>query len=408
MILFHLRTQGKCYCILRTTRFVVLGAYTLNNQIINFSDDNLVVQGHISTELKVRGCFDESILRSMQGLCMGDIHFAEIHTTFKMCLVPFCMFLQFAKKGSFNADNLPADSYSHTMAILLGFIPDPRLMDIERVGIGNIIRRHGSPLGGIDSINMVITQICVVLASEHDKASPKCRAYMMLIGNYGGHMAFDTNPPYCVAYAAEYKNTDNPSKMTFQEPLNHGFAMVASNMVVRRLLSVPNWDPAERKLTTGGHLLIPRGMHFGPELFPDLLMTRNHRAPLIDSITWQEVPFWMVGPFRAMDPIFSGHPGDLELFTAEEVAKLKELGVLNPPNMPGHLPLFPPLVSSSRGKVVSVALGAPPPSLDTYRIGQSLAADQDKESILSESFRPSLHHIGQQHYVGQAHHVQLG
>ena len=78
-------------------------------------------------------------------------------------------------------------------------------------------------------------------------------------------MAFATDPPYCVAYAVEYKNTDDPSKMTFREPSNHGFAMVASNMVVKRLLSVPNWDLAERKLTTGGCLLIPRGVQFGPE-----------------------------------------------------------------------------------------------------------------------------------------------
>ena len=30
---------------------------------------------------------------------------------------------------------------------------------------------------------------------------------MMLIGNYGGHMAFATDPPYCVAYPMDYKNT---------------------------------------------------------------------------------------------------------------------------------------------------------------------------------------------------------
>ena len=183
------------------------------------------------------------------------------------------------------------------MAILLAFIPDPHLTDIECMGIGNVIRRRGSPLGGIDSVNMVITHIHAVLASEHDKASPKHRAYMILIENYGGHMAFATDPPYCVAYAAEYKNTDGPSKMTFREPLNHGFAMVANNMVVRRLLSVPNWDPAERKLTTGGCLLIPRDVQFGPELFPDLVMPHNHAAPLIDSIMQQEVQFQMVGPF---------------------------------------------------------------------------------------------------------------
>ena len=98
-------------------------------------------------------------------------------------------------------------------------------------------------------------------------------------------MAFATDPPYCVAYAADYKNTDDPSKMTPREPLNHVFAMTAKNLVVRRLLSVPNWESAERKLTAGGHLLILRGMHFGPELFPNLVIPCNHAGPLIDSIT---------------------------------------------------------------------------------------------------------------------------
>ena len=96
----------------------------------------------------MKGHFDKSVLWSMQGLRMGDIRFTEIQTTFKMRVVPFHIFLQFVKKGSFNADNLPADSYSHITAILLAFIPDPHLEDIERVGIGNVIQRRGSPLGG--------------------------------------------------------------------------------------------------------------------------------------------------------------------------------------------------------------------------------------------------------------------
>ena len=64
--------------------------------------------------------------------------------------------------------------------------------------------------------------------------------------------------------------------------------------------------------------------------------------------------------------------------------------MLNPPNMPGHLSLFPPLVSSSQGKVVSAALVMPPPNLDTQEIGHSLAIDQDEESVLSDSY--SDHH----------------
>ena len=207
------------------------------------------------------------------------------------------MFLRFIKQGSFNADNLPLDGYSHTMAILLAFIPDLRLEDIERIAIGNVIRRHGSPLGDISSINTVIESIRSILATEHQKSPLKHRAYMMLIGNYGGHMAFATDPPYCVAYAADYKNTNDPSKMTPCEPLNHTYAMVTSNMVVRRLLSLPNWEPAERKLTVGGRLLIPRGMQFGPGLFPDLVILHNHVGPLADSAMWQEVPFRTIGPF---------------------------------------------------------------------------------------------------------------
>ena len=93
----------------------------------------------VLAELEARGHFNESMLQSAQGLCMGDICFAEIQTTFKMHVVPFCTFLQFIEKGSFNTDNLPADSYSHTTAILLTFIPDPRLADIECMGIGNVI-----------------------------------------------------------------------------------------------------------------------------------------------------------------------------------------------------------------------------------------------------------------------------
>ena len=237
---------------------------------------------------------------------------------------------------------------------------------------------------------MVIESIRSILDTEHKKSPLKCRAYMMFIGNYGGHMAFATDPPYCVAYAMDYKHTSDPSKMTPREPLNHTYAMVTSNMVVRRLLSLPNWEPADRKQTKGGHLLIPRGMQFGPELFPEIVIPRNHVGPLVNSITWQEVPFQTIGPFRAIDSIFPSFPGDLELFTAEEVAKLKELGVLNPPHAPECLLLFPPLVSSSRGKVVSAALGVLPPDPDADGIGQSLVTDRDEESVLSDSY--SDHH----------------
>ena len=87
----------------------------------------------------MRGHFNESVLQSALGLHLGDICFAEIQTMIKMCVVCLNTFLRFVDQGSFNADNLPLDGCSHTTAILLAFIPDRCLEDIESIAIGNII-----------------------------------------------------------------------------------------------------------------------------------------------------------------------------------------------------------------------------------------------------------------------------
>ena len=193
-------------------------------------------------ELEERGHFDESVLRSAIGLRLGDICFAEIQTSIKMRAVRFSTFLHYVEDRFFNPDHLAPHCCSQTMAILLAFVPDWHLEDIENIGIGSVIRRRGNPLGDISSISSMIESIHSVLKTEGKKDRPKHRAYMMLIGNYGGHMAFATDPPYCVAYAADYQNKD-PSKMMPRKTLNHAYAMVTNNMMVRRLLSLLNWDP---------------------------------------------------------------------------------------------------------------------------------------------------------------------
>ena len=213
-----------------------------------------------------------------------------------MCTVHLSTFIKFVEQGYFNAENLPMDGCSQTTAILLAFIPNQCLEDIESVAIGNVIQRRGSPLGDISSINTVIDSIHSLLNTEHKKSPLKCRAYMMFIGNYGGHMAFTTDPPYCVAYATDYKDNDS-SKMTPRDTLNHAYAMATSNMVVRRLLSLPNWEPMDRKQTKGGCLLILRGMHFCPGLFPEIVIPWNHAGPLVNSVMQQEVLFQTIGPF---------------------------------------------------------------------------------------------------------------
>ena len=336
-------------------------------------------------ELELRRHFDDSMLQSEAGLHLGDIRFAEIQTTIKMHAVRFSTFLRYITDGTFNPDKLAPHCCSQTTAILIAFLSDRHLQDIESIGIGCVIRRFGTPLGDVSSVHTVIDSVWSILKTEADKHRPHHRAYMMLIGNYGGHMGFATEPPYCVAYAVEYRDKD-PSKMMPREPINHSNAMVSNKMIVRRLLSMPNWDPSERKRTKGGRLLIPRGVQFSPKLFPELVIPRNHAGPLADPAMGHDAPFRTVGSFRPVDPIFPGFPGDLALFTAKEVAKLKELGVLTPLPAPEHLPLFPPLVTPSRGKVVSTALGAPPPETKTEGIEQSLITDRDEESVLSDSY----------------------
>ena len=170
------------------------------------------------------------------------------------------------------------------------------LKDIESIGIGNVIRRCGTPLGDILSISTMIESVHSILKTENKKDCPKCRVYMMLIVNYGGHMAFTTEPSYCVSYAADYQSKD-PSKMTPRETSNHPYATVTDNMMVRRLLSVLNWDPVERKCIKGGRLLILRGAQFGLKLFPEIVILRNHMGPLVDSATQQDAPLWTIGPF---------------------------------------------------------------------------------------------------------------
>ena len=60
-------------------------------------------------ELEVKGHFDELMLRSNVGLRLGDIRFAEMQTTLRMCAVYYSLFIRYIDQGCFNADKLPID-----------------------------------------------------------------------------------------------------------------------------------------------------------------------------------------------------------------------------------------------------------------------------------------------------------
>ena len=120
-------------------------------------------------------------------------------------------------------------------------------------------------------------------------------------------MAFATEPPYCAAYMAEYRDK-NPTRMTPRDPENHWYVTVSEKMIVRQLLSVPNWDPLERKHIMGGRLLIPWGVQFGPKLFPELVVLRNHTGPPIDPATGHDAPLWTGWVLPGCGPHFSRFP----------------------------------------------------------------------------------------------------
>ena len=57
----------------------------------------------------------------------------------------------------------------------------------------------------------------------------------MIIGNYGGDMAYATKPLFCVAYLLEFINKD-PAAMTFRNPDNHPVVFMGKEMIVCQLL----------------------------------------------------------------------------------------------------------------------------------------------------------------------------
>ena len=79
------------------------------------------------------------------------------------------------------------------------------------------------------------------------------------------------------------------------------------------------------------HLIIPRGLHFSSDLFPQIIIPRDHAAPYRDSQSEVEAPFFTVGPFVSTDTLFPGTAGDLDLFTDREVYALTCIGVLKSP-----------------------------------------------------------------------------
>ena len=182
-------------------------------------------------------------------------------------------------------------------------------------------------MGQISTIMKLIKYTHSLMEAEGQSSEPMCRMICTIMGNYGGHMAFATDPPFCMAYPLHFVHKDYPTQMTFRSQQNHPVSFTGDDLLVHQLLmqDCPQYEYAMDRCH--GRLLIPRGMHFPPELFPQIVVPRNHVTPYRNPKLGEDAPFVTVGPFMSKDTLFHGVAGDLELYTAEEVIALRNTGI---------------------------------------------------------------------------------
>ena len=173
-----------------------------------------------------------SILQSADGIRLGDICFVKIHTTLQMRTV----LLAILENGSFNPECMVEGDYSRSTAILLMLNPDTQCKDIESMAIGLIVHQRKALLGQISSILHLIRCARSLMEAEGQPTAPVHRTYCMIMGNYGGHMAFVTDPPFCIVYSLDFINENDPAKMTFRNQENHQVSFTIDGLIICQLL----------------------------------------------------------------------------------------------------------------------------------------------------------------------------
>ena len=152
----------------------------------------------------------------------------------------------------------------------------------------------------------------------------------MIVGDYGGPLAFATEPPFCTAYPLCFANRDDPTRMTFRHPQNHPWSFPTDALLVRQLLARDSSVREHALDKRRRRILIPRGVHLSSNVIPEIEVPRCHSAPYYNHQTGVEAPFFTMGPFTRTDTLFPGAPGDLDLYTDMEIYCLKNIGILEP------------------------------------------------------------------------------
>ena len=221
----------------------------------------------------------------------------------------------------------PDEDCSRTSAILIILTPSTDGTKLTYASVGLIIRRRKGPVGHIEDIPRFITYIRSQLKDQPATTNDP-KTYCMIVGDYGGPLAFATEPPFCTAYPLCFANRDDPTRMTFRHPQNHPWSFPIDALLVRQLLA---WDSSAREHALDKRrrrILIPRGVHLSSNIIPEIEVPHCHSAPYYNHQTGVEAPFFTMGPFAHTDTLFPGAPGDLDLYTDMGIFCLKNIGML--------------------------------------------------------------------------------
>ena len=133
-----------------------------------------------------------------------------------------------------------------------------------------------------------------------------------------------------VAYALDFIDKNDPAVMTFRNQENHPVAFTGDGLIICQLLACGTAQSMSmRGPPTTDAFLFLEACSFTKELFPEIVIPQNHAAPYCDPNTGKEAPFITMGPFSSTGHAFPWVlPGDLELYTTEEVMHLRSTGAL--------------------------------------------------------------------------------
>ena len=102
--------------------------------------------------------------------------------------------------GSFNPECMAEGDYSHSTAILIVLNPNTQGTALESMCVWLIVCQCKAPVGKIAKVLNLIKYAHSLMEVEGQSSEPMHRTICTIMGNYGGHMAFATDPPFCTAY----------------------------------------------------------------------------------------------------------------------------------------------------------------------------------------------------------------